>query len=57
MRKTMLCLVLLATSVMAALGQNPVNRVIDEAMKPSQLETNLAHLTDQIGAGFQGRQP
>ena len=54
MRETMLCLVLLATTLMSAVAQNAVNRVIDEALKPSPLEANLAHLTDQIGGRVPG---
>ncbi len=54
MRKTILCFVLLAISLAPAIAQDAVNRVIDEALKPSPLETNLAHLTDQIGGRVPG---
>ncbi len=54
MRKTVLCLALLASSLAPAIAQEAVNRVIDEALKPSPLETNLARLTDQIGGRVPG---
>ena len=38
----------------AAFAQDPTDRVIAEAQKPSALETNLQQLTDQIGGRVPG---
>ncbi len=54
MRQTILCFVLSAISLVPAFAQDAVNRVIDEALKPSSIETNLARLTDQIGGRVPG---
>jgi|SRR5579863_944236 len=40
--------------VAMALGQNPVDGIIAEALKPSPLETNLRRLTDEIGGRVPG---
>src|SRR5690242_9883656 len=45
-------LVLLSTLSFAA--DNAGNRVIAEALKPSSLENNLRHLTDEIGGRVPG---
>jgi carboxypeptidase Q len=45
---------LLVCLVAMASGQNPVDQVIAEALKPSPLETNLERLTDQIGGRVPG---
>ena len=47
---TLVCLFLLST----ALAQNTTDRLVAEALKPSALETNLEHLTDQIGGRVPG---
>lgn len=54
MRKTVFCFVILTVYLVSAFAQNAVNRVSDEALKPSSLETNLAHLTDRIGGRVPG---
>ena len=53
LRKTILRLLalLIASTVLA---QDSTDRVIAEALKPSSVETNLAHLTDQIGGRVPG---
>jgi len=40
--------------VSPALAQNPADRVITEALKPSSIDTNLERLTDQIGGRVPG---
>jgi carboxypeptidase Q len=37
-----------------ASAQNPADQIIAEALKPSPLETNLQHLTDEIGGRVPG---
>src|ERR1700733_6773109 len=54
MRTARLCLFLLVCLVAMASGQNPVDQVIAEALKPSPLETTLERLTDQIGGRVPG---
>ncbi|MBV8050809.1 MAG: M20/M25/M40 family metallo-hydrolase, partial [Acidobacteriaceae bacterium] len=44
------CIFLLST----ALAQNTTDQLITEALKPSSLEANLEHLTDQIGGRVPG---
>lgn len=41
-------------AVVIASAQNPVDQVIAEALKPSPLESNLQHLTDEIGGRVPG---
>ena len=38
----------------AAFAQDPADRVITEALKPSPLETNLRRLTDEVGGRVPG---
>jgi carboxypeptidase Q len=45
------CLLLIGTSVLA---QQPADKIIAEALKPSPLETNLRRLTDEIGGRVPG---
>src|SRR5579863_3066408 len=45
------CLLLIVT---AAFAQQPGDKVIAEALKPSPLETNLRRLTDEIGGRVPG---
>src|SRR5579862_3717534 len=40
--------------ISAAFAQDAADRVMAEAQKPSTLETNLQHLTDQIGGRVPG---
>jgi carboxypeptidase Q len=47
-------LLFLALLVSAAFGQDPADRVITEALKPSPLETNLRRLTDEVGGRVPG---
>ena len=54
MPKVIPCLMFIVLSLTPAFAQDPVNRIIDEALKPSSLDTNLAHLTDQIGGRIPG---
>ncbi len=54
MRKTALCFLILVIAFATSFGQDSVARVIDEALKTSPLESNLAHLTDQIGGRIPG---
>src|ERR1051326_8436056 len=54
MSKVLPCLMFIVLSLTPAFAQDPVNRIIDEALKPSSLDTNLAHLTDQIGGRIPG---
>src|ERR1700733_4760489 len=54
MRTARLCLFLLVCLVAMASGQNPVDQVIAEALKPSPLETTLERLTDEIGGRVPG---
>jgi carboxypeptidase Q len=54
MRTVKVCLFLFVFAVVIALAQNPVDRVIAEALKPSPLETNLRRLTDEIGGRIPG---
>src|SRR3984957_4841387 len=54
MRTARLCLFLLVCLVAMASGQNPVDQVIAEALKPSPLEKNLQQLTDEIGGRVPG---
>lgn len=48
-----LCLAILATALSAA-AQSDVERVRDQALKPSALEQNLRRLTDEIGGRVPG---
>jgi len=52
MRTAKICCLLLA--VTAAFAQQPGEKVIAEALKPSPLETNLRRLTDEIGGRVPG---
>jgi carboxypeptidase Q len=54
MRKPILCFVTVAIWLTPLFAQEAVNRVIEEALKPSSLDTNLARLTDQIGGRVPG---
>src|ERR1043165_5654105 len=53
MRRTALFLLLIVVCI-PVFAQDSVTRVIQEALKPSPLETNLARLTDQIGGRVPG---
>jgi hypothetical protein len=52
MRTAKICCLLLA--VTTAFAQQPGDKVIAEALKPSSLETNLRRLTDEIGGRVPG---
>src|SRR5690348_14881687 len=39
---------------LTAFAQTPVDRIISESLKPSPLEGNLRHLTDEIGGRVPG---
>ena len=54
MRTAKLSLLLSALLFSAALAQSPSDQVIAEALKPSPLEVNLRHLTDEIGGRVPG---
>jgi len=54
MRRAHLYLSLLAVFLCAAFAQDPTDRVIAEAQKPSALDTNLQQLTDQVGGRIPG---
>ena len=54
MRTVKVCLFLPLLLLAVASAQNPVDQVIAEALKPSPLESNLQHLTDQIGGRVPG---
>ncbi len=54
MRRIKTCLLLAAVLASSAFAQDPADRVISEALKPSSLETNLRRLTDQIGGRVPG---
>ncbi len=54
MRKLTTVAVLLFVLVPLLLAQDATSRVIDEALKPSPLETNLERLTDQVGGRVPG---
>jgi len=54
MRIAKILLFLPAFLVAAALAQTPVDRIISESLKPSPLENNLRHLTDEIGGRVPG---
>ena len=49
-----ICLFLPAVLLCAAFAQDPSDRLIGEALKPSWLETNLRRLTDEIGGRVPG---
>ncbi len=49
-----ICLFLPAVLLCAAFAQDPSDRLIGEALKPSSLETNLRRLTDEIGGRVPG---
>src|SRR5882724_2687790 len=53
--RQLLCLFLfLAVPLYAAFAQDPIDQVINEALKPSTLEANLHRLTDEIGGRVPG---
>jgi hypothetical protein len=52
LRITLVYLLLLATFAFTA--DNAGDRIISESLKPSSLETNLRHLTDEIGGRVPG---
>ena len=54
MRIVKLCLLFPLFLLAAASAQNPADQIIAEALKPSPLEANLQHLTDQIGGRVPG---
>jgi carboxypeptidase Q len=54
MKKIGLTAFLLTLSLSVSLAQNATDRVIDEALKPSQLQANLERLTDQVGGRVPG---
>jgi hypothetical protein len=54
MRRANLCLLIPVFLVNLVLAQDPADRVIAEALKPSPLETNLQRLTDEIGGRVPG---
>jgi carboxypeptidase Q len=54
MRKVNLCLLAVAFLFGTALAEDPTDRVIAEALKPSSLETNLQRLTDEVGGRVPG---
>jgi carboxypeptidase Q len=54
MRRAPGYLPLFAVLLCTALAQDPTDRVIAEAQKPSALETNLQQLTDQVGGRVPG---
>jgi carboxypeptidase Q len=54
MRRPKTCLLLALFFSATALAQDPADRVIAEALKPSALETNLQRLTDQVGGRVPG---
>jgi carboxypeptidase Q len=54
MRIVKMCLFLPLFLVALASGQNPVDQVIAEALKPSPLDSNLQRLTDEIGGRVPG---
>ena len=54
MRRAHLYLPFLSVFLCAAFAQDPTDRVIAEAQKPSALDTNLQQLTDQVGGRIPG---
>ena len=48
------CMAALALTFAAATPESESNRIISEALKPSNLEGNLRHLTDEIGGRVPG---
>ncbi len=54
MRRARVSMSLLPLFLCAAFAQDPTDRVITEAQKPSALEANLQRLTDQIGGRVPG---
>lgn len=54
MKIVKLAICLIFALPLAVLAQDPADRVIAEALKPSPIETNLQHLTDQIGGRVPG---
>lgn len=54
MRINNICFVLPIFLAALALAQDPADRIIAEALKPSPLETNLRRLTDEIGGRVPG---
>lgn len=54
MPRALLCAFLLPIVLGAAFAQDPTDRVIAEAQKPSALDANLQKLTDQIGGRVPG---
>jgi len=47
-------ILLYVCSAVMAVGQKPTDRIVNEALKPSSLESNLERLTDQIGGRVPG---
>jgi len=48
------CIAPLVLTCAAAGPESDATRLINEALKPSSLETNLRHLTDEIGGRVPG---
>jgi len=54
MKKATLLVLLLCFFSGLGFAQDPADRVITEALKPSNLESNLERLTDQVGGRVPG---
>lgn len=54
MLRTLVCLGVALFSIAASAADNDTDKLIQEALKPSPLETNLRHLTDEIGGRVPG---
>ena len=54
MRIVKVCLLISGLLSGVVFAQNPADQVVTEALKPSLLETNLQHLTDEIGGRVPG---
>ncbi len=54
MRTYLLPLLMFAVACGAAAAQSSSDKIIEESLKPSPLETNLQQLTDQVGGRVPG---
>jgi len=54
MRTYLLPLLMFAVAFVAAAAQSSSDKIIEESLKPSSLETNLQQLTDRVGGRVPG---
>src|ERR1700736_4213006 len=54
MKKATLEVLLCLSALITANAQEPADRLISEALKPSSIEANLQRLTDQVGGRVPG---